>query len=284
MSGPSLMSNPGTQLQGINQQGLQIEKDFVEVSLTWVDGITGLPFDPTTYSCSITYNGSPYTLQKELTPMSRADDAVGVWVHCFLTTGMQPGNYLFTYVGSTPTNTTVTKTITISAAEIPVEMMFVNSLRSKLGDSRSSRYLVDDNMRTRWTQSELYGCVYNSLMQVGQAPPAPSIITWEQAFAECYDQVLTGGFIQALEARGIFETFNAFSYSDELSLGIDRKVLFQNAQSLRQQWWNSVLAWKRDGAFRSMRGGIGLGSGRFPLYMSRAISLSLASSQVMFNT
>jgi hypothetical protein len=93
-------------------------------------------------------------------------------------------------------------------------------------------------------------------------------------YGDAHDLLITGGFIYALEAKGIFETFNAFNYNDELTLNIDRKALFQNAQSLRSSWFVAISAWKRDRLFRAMAGGVGMASGRFPAYFSRILSLS----------
>jgi len=276
----NLSTFPGSQIEGINQQGIEISKDFVMVNIDFIDA-TGLYFDPTIYSVTVTKDGNPYTLAKQLTPLSRSDDTVGVWKHSFLTTGMTVGSYVITYSGATSTIPAVVKTLTFTAADIPIEQYFINALRAKLGDKRASRYMVDDNMRTRWTDADLHGYISNALIQVGQAPPSSEMMSFEQGYAEAHDHILTGGFIQALEAMGIFETFNKINYSDELTMNIDRSAFYQNAQSLRQQWWAAVLMWKRDRAFHAIKP-IGMGSGRFPAYFSRCLSLSINNAAVTF--
>jgi hypothetical protein len=272
---------PGSQIQGINQQGIEINKDWVTVNLDFKSSDTNLYFDPTTYSVDVTYNGAPYTVQKVMTPMSRRDDTIGVWIYEFLTTGFVEGTYVFTFTGSATGIGTVTKTLTFTATAAPVEQYFVGALRTKLWDKRASRYLIDDNTRTRWSSGELFSFSDNARLKVGQAPPSPMNLTWEMAYAEAHDLVLTGGFIEALEAAGIFETWNRVQYSDELTLNIDRSVFYQNAQSLRQQWWNMILAWKRDRAFHALKP-VGMGSGKFPLYYSRIMTLSIANFQNSF--
>lgn len=277
----SLSTSPGSQLQGINTKGISINKDYVEVFIDWKDASTGRLFDPTTYSVSITKDGAAYTLSKVMTPLSRVDDSIGVWHYAFLTTDMTAGTYTFTFTGSASGISTVTHTISFVAASIPVEQYFVGALRSKLGDKRSSRYLIDDEQRTRWQDGELYSFMESSRLSVGQTPPSPMNLTYEQGFSECHDLLLTGGFIFALESRGVFENFQRFSYSDELSLNIDRSNFFQNAQSLRAQWQQAVLRWKRDYMFHAVRG-IGMASGRFPMYYTRVLSLLPHMSRVFY--
>lgn len=272
---------PGSQVQGLKVKGIDVNKDHITVNIDWVDAATGNYFDPTTYSVTVTKNGNPYTIEKVMTPLSRADDTTGVWVYEFLTTGMTAGDYLFTFVGSASGINAVTISLTFTAAEIPVEQYFVGALRTRLWDKRASRYLIDDNMRFQWRSGEIYSFLHNSLQRVGQAPPSPMNLTWEQAYSECHDQVLTGGFIEALEAAGILGVHNRFNYSDELTLQVDKSVFFQNAQSLRQQWWQSVLMWKRDYQWHKVRP-IGMASGRFPQYYTKILSLSVANAQNMF--
>jgi hypothetical protein len=277
----SLSTNPGNQLQGINTQGISVNKDHIEVNIDWVDPTTNQYFDPTTYSVSVTKDGSPYTVEKVLVPLSRVDDSVGVWHYSFLTSGMTSGTYEFTFSGSTSTISTVTHTLSFTSAEIPVEQYFIGALRAKLWDKRASRYLIDDNQRTRWTDGELYSFVDDSRLRIGQEPPSPENLSWPVAFSEAHDLVLTGGFIGALEAAGIFSQWNKFNYSDELSLNVDRTPFFQNAQSLKQQWMLSIMRWKRDKQFHAVRG-IGMRSGRFPMYYTRVMSLLPHMSRVFY--
>ena len=277
----SLNQVPGTQIQGVNTRGIEINKDFVSIHIDWIDPVSKQYFDPTTYAVTVTKDAAPYAINHVVTPLSRKDDSPGVWVYEFTTQGFETGAYVFSFTGSTPDISTVTRTVTFTAADTPVEKYFIDALRTKLWDKRASRYLVDDNMRTRWTNGELYSFLDNAKQQVAQTPPAPTQITWEQAYGECHDLVLTGGFIAALEAAGIFETWNKFGYSDEVSLNIDRSVFFQNAQSLKSQWMQAVMGWKRDYTFHRVRA-IGMGSGRFPLYYTRVLSLSVNNAQNVF--
>ena len=269
-----LSNAPGSQVEGINTQGIEVNKDHIGINIDWVDPQTNQFFDPTTYSVSITQNGSPYseTNLRVMTPLARLDDTVGVWGYEFLIKDMGVGTYVFTFTGEASGIDPVSHVLTFKAAEIPVEQYFVGALRAKLGDKRASRYLIDDNTRYRWTNGEIYSCLDNARLSIGQEPPAPMIMTWEQAYAEAHNQMLLGGFICALEARGVFENFNKFNYNDELSLNVDRSNFFQNAQSLRASWLLSIQRWKRDYMFHSVRG-IGMASGRFPLYYSRVLSL-----------
>lgn len=278
-----LADTNGTQLQGINQQGIDINKDHISVNIDWVDPATKLYFDPTIYSVTVTRNGSPFSISKVMTPLQRADDTVGVWVYEFLTTGMDTGDYILTFTGSRPADNMgpVTITLNFNAAEVPVEQYFVNTLRAKLWDKRASRYVIDDNSRFRWKNGELYAFLDNALKKIGQTPPSPTVLNWNQGYSECHDLILTGGFIESLEAAGIFESWNKFNYNDELSLNIDRSGFFANAQSLRQQWLQAVMSWKRDYAFHRVRG-IGMASGKFPMYYTRVLSLSVNNGQNMF--
>jgi len=281
--GTSLANAPGSQLQGINTQGVDIIKNWVGVSIDWLDPKTQLYFDPVNATTAVTLGGNPYTVPKVMTPLSRADDSVGVWQYEFLTDGMDEGSYVFTFSGTVPgTSDTVTHVLNFTAAKAPIEQYFVGVLRAKLWDRRASRYLLDDNMRFQWKNSELYGFLDNARLKVGQMPPAPALITWEQGFSECHDLIVTGGFIDALEAAGVFALQNKMTYSDELTLNIDKTAFFQNAQSLRQQWQVNIQAWKRAQTFSKMAGGIGMASGRFPLYYTRILSLSMANAGNVF--
>jgi len=277
----SLSTIPGTQMQGINQQGIEINKDHVEVNIDWIDSATKQYFDPTTYAVAVTKDGVSYTPEKVLTPLSRLDDSVGVWHYTFLTTGMEAGSYAFTFTGSTANIITVTHVLGFTSAEINVEQYFIGVLRNKLMDKRASRYLIDDNMRVRWTDGELYTYLDNARLKVGQEPPSPQMITWPFGYSETHDLIITGGFVEALEARGIFETFNKFNYNDELSLNIDRSSFFANAQSLRQAWMLSIKTWKRDYTFHKVRP-IGMRSGRMPMYYTRVLSLLPHMSRVFY--
>lgn len=278
-----LADTNGTQLQGINQQGIDINKDHISVNIDWVDPTTKLYFDPTSYSVTVTRNGSPFSISKVMTPLQRADDTVGVWMYEFLTTGMDTGDYVLTFTGSRPADNMgpVTITLNFNAAEVPVEQYFVNTLRAKLWDKRASRYVIDDNSRFRWKNGELYSFLDNALKKIGQTPPSPTALNWNQGYSECHDLILTGGFIESLEAAGTFEYWNKFNYNDELSLNIDRSGFFANAQNLRQQWLQAVMSWKRDYAFHRVRG-IGMASGKFPMYYTRVLSLSVNNGQNMF--
>lgn len=277
----SLSSNPGTQIQGVNVQGLEISKDFVEVNIEWIDPDTNQYFDPSNYSVAITKDGTAYD-QSNLTimsPLSRKDDRVGYWHFSFLTKSksgeaIPAGNYVFTFSGTnSATGNTQTLTLGFSAAEIPVQQYFVNSLRARLGDRRASNYLVDDPTTLRWSDGDLYSYLEDARMEIGATPPKPEDFTYEVLYADAHGLLLMGGFIYALKAKGIFETFNAFNYNDAVSLNLDRKALYQNAQGLLQTWETSRKAWKRDRIFHRIAGGVGMASGRFPMYFTRVLSM-----------
>jgi hypothetical protein len=137
-------------------------------------------------------------------------------------------------------------------------------------------------MRFRWTDGELYGYLEDARKDIGNTPPSPMDLTYPMAYAEVHTLLLTGGFIFALESRGTQEMFNKFQYQDELSLNFDRTLFFQNPQSLKAAYEQEKMRWRRDKAFHDTKA-IGLASGRFPLYASRIIGLSLANSQSMFS-
>ena len=277
----TLSAAPGHELQGINTQGIVINKNHVEVNLDWIDQDTKQYFDPTTTTVTVTKDGSPFTINKVLSPLSRIDDTVGIWHYTFLTDNMEAGSYTLTFRGEAANITPVNHVLNFTSGEVNIEQYFIGVLRTRLMDKRASRYLIDDNQRTRWTDGELYSCLDNARLRVGQEPPNPSILPFNQLYAEAHDLVVTGGFIEALESRGVFETFNKFAYSDELSLNIDRSAFFANAQSLKAQWMLSVKTWKRHGAWKNARP-IGMKSGRYPFYMSRILSLSQANAGNMF--
>lgn len=278
-----LGSTNGTQIQGINLQGIEVNKDHIGVHIDWVDGESQQYFDPTTYSVTITQNGNPYSESNVtvLTPLSREDETTGVWVYEFLTKDMLAGEYIFTFAGSTPDITQVSHVISFTAAEIPIEQYFIGSLRSRLGDKRTKRYLIDDNTRVRWTNGELYSFLEDSRKKLATTPPSPRDVPFNQCYSECHDLLLMGGFIYALQARGVFETFNKFNYSDELTFNVDRSAFLQNAQSLLGAWDMERLRWKRDYMFHAVRS-IGMQSGRFPLYYSRVLSLLPHVSHIFY--
>ena len=279
----SLASFPGAQLQGKNTQGVTINKSFVGVAIDWIDPKTQLYFDPVNATTAVTKDGDAYLVPKVMTPLSRLDDAVGVWGYEFLTDGMDAGTYVFTFTGTVPgTTDTVVHSLTFTAAPTPIEQYFVGVLRARLWDKRVSRYLIDDNQRFLFTNGELYSFCDNARLKVGQTPPAPTLMSWEQGYSECHDLIVTGGFIEALEAAGVMALQNKLTYQDELTLNIDKTAFFQNAQALRSQWMQSAMSWKRSMAFTRMAGGVGMASGRFPLYYSRILSISLSSAQNMF--
>ena len=280
-SDSTLTGSSGYQIQGINTQGISVNKDHVEVNLDWVDPVTKQYFDPTTATVTVTKDGAAYSPSKVLVQLSRVDDTVGVWHYSFLTTDMVAGAYVFTFSGSTATIGPVTHVLGFTSAEIPVEQYFIGVLRARLADKRASRYLIDDNMRVRFSDGELYSYLDDARLRVGQEPPQPVLLPWNQAYAETHDLIVTGGFVGALEARGILETFNKFNYSDELSLNIDRSSFFQNAQSLRSQWLLSIKTWKRDHIFHIVRS-IGMASGKYPQYYTRVLSLLPHMSRIYY--
>lgn len=276
-----LSTNPGAQIQGVNVQGLEISKDFVEVNIEWIDSDTSEYFDPSTYSVTITKDGNTFDSSNLtiMSPLSRRDDRVGYWHFSFLTKSksgspIAAGQYDFSFTGTnSSTGNSVTLTLGFTAAEIPVQQYFVNSLRARLGDRRASNYLVDDPTTYRWTDGDLYGYLEDARLDIGATPPKPEDFTYEVLYADAHGLLLMGGFIYALKAKGIFETFNAFNYNDAVSLNLDRKVLYQNAQGLLQSWNSQKTAWKRDRIFHSIAGGRGMASGRFPMYFTRVLSM-----------
>jgi len=280
---PGLNEVDGTQLQALNTQGIEVNKNHVSVNIDFKDPDTNLYFDPASPTVTVTHDGAAVVLTtlKILVPFSRRDDTTGVWGMEFLTTDMTTGTWVFTFTGVTTNAKTVSHVLTFTAADIPVEQYFIGALRTKLGDKRASRYMLDDNMRFRWGNGELYSFLEDARMDIGHTPPQPIELTYPQAYSECHELMLLGGFIFSLESMGIFSTFNKMNYQDELSLQIDRSMFFQNAQSLKTNYEQMKMRWKRDYQFHKVRG-IGMASGRFPLYTSRIISLSLANSQSMF--
>jgi len=277
----ALNTNPGSQIQGINVQGLEINKNHVTINIEWIDPDTNTHFDPSTYSVAITHNGNAYSESNLtiMTPLSRSDETVGYWTYEFLTQSnvatpvpMAEGTYTFTFTGTnSDTGNTMTMTLGFTAASIPIAKYFVGSLRTKLGDRRTRRYLVDDPTSFRWTNGELYEFIEDSRLSICNTPPKPENFTLEQLYSDAHDLVLTGGFIYALESKGIFETFNKFVYNDELTLNLDRSTLYQNAQNLRNAWEQAKLRWKRDNMFHRVRA-VGMASGRFPMYYTRVLS------------
>ena len=277
----TLSASPGYELQAINTQGISINKNHVEIHIDWVDQATQQYFDPTTFATAVTKDGVAFTISKVLAPLSRLDDSIGIWHYTFLTDDMTPGSYTFTFTGSADNITQVTHELTFTSGEVNIEQYFIGVLRTRLMDKRASRYLIDDNQRVRWEDGELYSFLDNARLRVGQEPPNPTIMPFNQLYSEAHELVVMGGFIEALESRGVFEQFNKFSYADELSLNIDRTAFFQNAQSLRGVWLQTLKAWKRHGAWKNARP-IGLKSGRYPIYMSRVLSLSVNNGGNMF--
>jgi hypothetical protein len=264
----------GSQLQAIQTQGIDINKDHLSINLDFKDPDTNLYFDPVSTTTTVTFNGSPFALAslKILVPLSRRDDSAGVWGMEFLTTGMTAGTWVFTFTGQTAGGKTVSHVLTFTAADTPVEQYFIGALRAKLCDKRASRYIVDDNMRWRWTNGELYSFLDDARLDISNTPPYIENTPFNVFYSDAHTLLFTGGFIFALESRGILETFNAFQYNDELSLNISRKEFFQNAQSLKTSYETSKLRYKRQVAWTRVRG-IGMASGRFPLYFSRVLSL-----------
>jgi hypothetical protein len=278
-----LNQTDGSQVQGLPVQGVEINRGHVSFHVDFLDPATHRYFDPTTYSVTITKNNVPYSESnlKVLTPLSREDESVGVWIYEFLTKDMVAGDYVFTITGSATGVSTVTYTVSFKSAEIPVEQYFVGALRLRLGDKRTKRYLVDDNTRFRWTNGELFSVLDDARIEIGQTPPGPTIFEWPFLYSEAHDLVLMGGFIKALMSRGIFEVFNKLNYQDELSMQLDRSILFANGQNLLNTYDQAKMRWKRDYMFHTARF-VGLKSGRFPLYFSRLISLTQISEQTFF--
>jgi hypothetical protein len=285
----TLNATMGSQLQALNAQGIEINKDYITVNLDFVNPVTNQYFDPTTFSTTILKDGNPYTDLRVMKPLSRQDDSRGVWTFSFVTqktdgTPLDVGTYVFNFTGSATGIGPITHSITFSGqttAQIPVEQYFVGVLRARLGD-KAKRYLVDDNMRQRWTDSELYEYLDDARLDIGQTPPNPQTYDWNYMYSSTHSLLVMGGFINALMARGVFENFNKFNYNDELSLQIDRSNFFQNAQSLLASYQTSKMMWKRDKAFHDLRGGIGMASGKFPMYFSRMLSLNVSCQNTFY--
>lgn len=273
----------GTQLQALNTQGVDCHRSHVSVNLDFKDPDTNLYFDPVSTTLNITFNGTAIALSaiKVLLPLSRLSDITGVWGFQFLTDGMLAGTWVFSFTGTTAGGKIVSHVLTFTATEATVEQYFINALRMKLRDKKASPYMLDDNMRWRWGNGELYECLEDARMDIGSTPPNIVNMPYHQCYSDCHTLLLTGGFIFALESRGIFEVFQKLQYNDELSLQMDRTMFWQNAQGLKQSYDLLKLRFKRELAWHACRS-IGLASGRFPLYTGRLISLSLANSQCTF--
>lgn len=143
----------------------------------------------------------------------------------------------------------------------------LQDVRYRLFDFDPTQYRLDDE-RFIWVTAQLGSFLQQALNRVNQTPPRLTQLRFE-------DQVLPTELVKdwavfyALKSRAILENFNAFQFSDGVSLTYERaSKLFQASDGTFGNLDTSTQKWKR--AYRPRA--IGLGTSRLPFRVLRPLS------------
>lgn len=143
----------------------------------------------------------------------------------------------------------------------------LQDVRFRLYDFDPDQYRIDDH-RFMWVTSQLSSFLQQALNRVNQTPPRLTQLKFE-------DHVLPTELVKdwtvfyALKSRAIIENFNAYSFSDGVSLTLERaSKLFSASDGTFSNLDTATQRWKRSYRPRA----IGFGTSRLPFRVLRPLS------------
>jgi len=153
------------------------------------------------------------------------------------------------------------------AGYIDKKYEMLQDVRYRLFDFDPTKYRLDDETFI-WVTGQLNSFLQQALNRVNQTPPRLTNLSFE-------DQVLPTELVKdwtvfyALKSRAILENFNAFQFSDGVSLTYERaSKLFQASDGTFSNIDTATQRWKR--AYRPRA--IGFGTSRLPFRVLRPLS------------
>jgi len=157
----------------------------------------------------------------------------------------------------------------VQIGEITRVQSFINRLLSRLLDKHFERYLIDAPER-QWQDQDLYHFLLDALDSVNNSSPVSTAFTFDNLPCESIFLDIAQGY--ALLAMARLENANTFSYSDGISLNLNRAPFYQqqgqylldNALKVR------LAAWKYSSSLTRPRP-VGLRRARLPFRVMRAL-------------
>lgn len=206
----------------------------------------------------------------------------GLYKLQFLVSGaMKPGLYSAEFQGKIPIGPnqhTLTVIGQFGIGEISRIDDYMNRIRLRLMDDFPEDYTLDEPVN-QWRRVNVFACLKDGLSRFNATGPRRTAFTFDD-FPDTYDELLvTGGYIYALEARARLEKADQMSYSDGISLNIDRGPFYlQLATGMRTDWTRAVQDWKKATPPRPR----GVRSVRVPFRINRVVGL-LPNYQTYFS-
>lgn len=252
---------------------VQVHGDHVELICTFATGGTEVNVASPSMLLRVgDASGATVSIPSDslLVPFSKYGTGIGMYHVCFLAGGwLDDGDYHLTLSGSC-SGSTIAQTGTFSARSASGVQGYIDALRAALRDYDGSLYTIEDPSKELFSDGDLYSALSRALDKINYTKPIA--YTWTMATCLWPGILIEGGLIYALHARGILEVANTFSYSDEISFGIDRSQKYVTMLSqFANNWELSLLRVKQDYAF-SKAFPIGLGTLRLPYQQMRIFS------------
>jgi len=201
-------------------------------------------------------------------PLSKPNkDVTGRYSFSFLTEGLAAGTYNIIFTGVYPSGavgeSVVSETLRIvgkfDIESVSTELYYINWLRMNLFDAYTSFYRITDPNEYSWNDEMLYYCLTTSLSRINGIPPVADYTINQIRNAGFEASLLDGAKYEALFSRAVGEILNDFSYSDGLTLTLDRHSKYRAmAADIWATWIERVSLIKefacRSGGWIGIRG------------------------------
>lgn|GEM_PF-4844476 len=188
----------------------------------------------------------------------------------WLTEDYLPGLYDVSFTGYNA-STSLSLAGQVSIGEITRVQSFINRLLSRLLDKYFEHYLIDAPKR-QWQDQDLYHFLLDALDSVNNTSPITTTFTFDNIPCESIFLDIAQGY--ALLAMARLENANTFSYSDGISLNLNRAPFYQqqgqylldNALKVR------LVSWKYSSTLTRPRP-LGLRRARLPFRVMRTLGM-----------
>jgi hypothetical protein len=142
-------------------------------------------------------------------------------------------------------------------------------LRLRLGDDDPSRYQLDNNLLYKWDQLKVSVFLDEALLEFNAHAPTQTNYQFETAPADLINIILYSAEAKCLRERARLELANKLTYSDGISITIDRSAEYgRQADIAMEEFHKMAYAWKNINRARAR----GLAYQRLPFKVLRPLS------------
>lgn len=261
---------------------------YCQVKILFVDNINGANVNVTNPAFNIYKDGTniPLTYIRKI---GSTGVKTGEYSVSFITDTLEEGTYTAIATGYYPDATSnqnkITYTSTFDIFDVDNIQQYIRMLRIQLADDFPSAYLIDDPEKYRWTDEQLYSCIYRAVQYWNETPPVSTGVNLYtvETFPHIDTMLLIAEYY-ALNMKGILEIFNTIQYNDDTSFTIDRYPKLQSKMSeVLNLFKERVGKMKSDEIFRKTMP-LGIKSTRLPIRALRSLSFSSPYLQFLGNS